>query len=148
MNEWWLNNLKYKRIENRNKSDVLNMLLDYLYSFPHPDNFKNVLEPYIREFDKSMGNDEEVRNIGRRIGLEIHVGRIRTAQDIFIDKLMKVISNFGPLINVAEPNLPNGLPSVPRIINMTRDEFKETFHAFDERAYEDRLFLVSELLAR
>jgi len=50
------------------------------------------------------------------------------------------------LINVSETTLPNGLPSIPAIINMSREEFQSIFDKFSEDVYQDRLFLISEMI--
>jgi hypothetical protein len=144
MQRWWLKNLLQtpnKHISNQNTS---NILLDTLYRFDKSGN--NILEPYIKEFYDNIATPELVRDIGNKIGLNVYLDRLRDPSDVFIDKMLKVIINFGNLINVSETTLPNGLPSIPAIINMSREEFQSIFDKFSEDVYQDRLFLISELI--
>lgn len=139
MHNWWIKNL-LKGVNRHSK----NVLLDALYQFDKTGN--NILEPYIREFNNIMASPELIRDLGNRIGINVYPDSMLDAPEVFIDKMLKVIINFGDLINVSEPTLPNGLPSIPMIINMSRKQFQETFNVFSEDAYQDRLLLVSELI--
>jgi len=132
-------------------SEVGRKLMDYLYSF-NPTVQHTFLEPYIVEFDRVMDRDDLIRALGLSIGLWIEVGRAETAADIFIDKLVDVITNLGELVYIESATLPiDDLPSVPYIVGMDRDQFRnwisDTNRNVEDILYQDRLYLLGRLVA-
>lgn len=166
MDTWWLQSLLAGSKQPKNYitsnassddrtitqlSDVARNLMDYLYSFS-PTVQHTFLEPYIVEFDRIMDRDDLIRALGSSIGLWIEVGRAETAADIFIDKLVDVITNLGELVYVESPTLPiDDLPSVPYIVGMDRDQFRnwisDSNRDVEDVLYQDRLYLLGRLVA-
>jgi hypothetical protein len=154
MEEWWLRSLIESTSTPNTETSLLSEgareLLDYLYSFPHPPGYRSFLESYIVDFDSSEGDPGLVRALGSRLGLWIEIGRAETPDDIFIDKLTRVIGNFGPLVHEESPTILGDIPSIPYIVDMSREEFHRWVVATGDVGdilYSDRLYLLSEIVA-
>ena len=167
MDHWWIDSLLEPRLAETETvtsnvvesepavthlSEASQEIIDYLYSFPHPQGYHNFLEPFIAQFDRVMGNDALVRGLGARLGIWIPIGRAETASDIFIDKILQVISDYGSLIHEEGPTVAGEFPSIPAVVNASRHQLRRWLHGkvdkgTEEELYQDRLFIIASMIA-
>lgn len=134
-------------------SDVCKDLLSMLY--PNLETFvrskAHPLEDYVISYDDLMGDEASVRALGYRLGIHVPLDIEFQADDIFISKFMDVLEIFAG-INTDMPIIPgtSNVISIETMININIPEFKKFLDEinipFDEVLYQDRLYLLANLV--